>query len=125
LGTATNLQTGEVLAEYVLIANTFFQRLRGLLGRKELVPGEALYIPNCSSIHTLFMWFPIDVVFLNKKGEVTKLIYALAPFRLAIGPPGTDAVLELRTGTLARVGCKRGDTISVKQYRSKAMLEGD
>ena len=113
--TAINLRTGEVLGDKVLIATTFLQRLRGLLGRKHLLSGEGLFIPHCSSIHTFFMQFPIDVVFLNREREVTKLIEALAPFRTALGPRGTHAVLELQSGTLESVGCEEGDTIFLEQ----------
>ena len=112
---AVNLRTGDVLGDNILIAETFFHRMIGLLGRKRLLTGEGLYLPNCSSIHTFFMRFPIDVVFLDKDHGVAKLIESLVPFRLAMGPWGTHGVLELRNGALKRAVCRSGDVIGLQR----------
>jgi len=109
---AVNLRTGTVFANQVDIANTFFQRTRGLLGRTALIKGEALFIPECGAIHTLFMRFSIDVVFFNKQNRVNKIIPCLLPFRFALGPWGTQGVLELQCGLLENCDFNKGDTIS-------------
>jgi uncharacterized membrane protein (UPF0127 family) len=109
---AVHLKTGEVCADQVGVATTFYQRTRGLLGRAAVKNGEGLYIPRCKSIHTFFMRFPIDVLFLDKDNAVTRMIPCLVPFRIAVGPWPTSSVLELQCGTLAEGRFDRGDTIS-------------
>lgn len=70
-----------VVATKCVTAETFFARLKGLLGRKQLDKGECLYIKPCNSIHTCFMEFSIDVVFLDKQLKVVKIIYNIKPWR--------------------------------------------
>jgi len=65
-----NETKGTVLAENVIVANTFFGRIIGLLNRSEILPGEALLIRPCNSVHTFFMKFPIDVVFVSKDHRI-------------------------------------------------------
>lgn len=63
--------------------NTIFERMRGLLFRKKLNPMQALWIEPCPSVHTIGMKYPIDVVFLDKKGIVLKIVHNLSPMRMA------------------------------------------
>ena len=70
---------GEVLTNRVVRASAFFERLIGLLGKKEIAANEALWLTRCCSIHTFFMKFPIDIIFLNRKGKVIALIPHLKP----------------------------------------------
>ncbi len=98
-------------AEHLTIATSFYQRARGLLGRTHMNKGEGLYIPACRSVHTIFMQFPIDIIFLDKDNAVTKIFTALLPFRVAFGSWRTRGVLELPGGIVKESGCIRGDTI--------------
>ena len=66
------------------IAETFFQRARGLIGRHGLAPHCGLLITRCNCIHTFFMRFPIDVVFLDRKGQVVKTVRNVRPWRLFV-----------------------------------------
>lgn len=100
------------LGEKIREAETFFQRALGLLGNKRLNKGEGLYIPNCRSIHTFFMRFPIDVIFIDKNNGIVKVISNLMPFRLGFGPFNTAGVLEFSAGTLNDNHCHTGDIIS-------------
>jgi len=109
---AVNLRTGDIFAEHVDVARTLYQRTRGLLGRAELNQGQGLFIPKCSSIHTFFMRFSIDVLFLDKKNAVTKIVPCLVPFRIAVGSWGSRGVLELQSGLLKECDINKGDTIS-------------
>ena len=68
-----------VLADRVVLADTFLSRLRGLLGRTSLPDGEAMIITRCNSIHMFFMRFPIDVVFIDKKDIVVGLLENFPP----------------------------------------------
>ena len=65
-------------------AKTFFQRARGLIGRKSLAADEGLLIPHCNCIHTLFMRFPIDATFFDRKGEIVKVFRDIKPWRLFV-----------------------------------------
>src|SRR5207253_2310168 len=77
-----NETRGAVLAERAEVAERAWARIKGLLGREALGAGEALVIRPCTSIHTFFMRFPIDVLFLDAGGSVLRAIGAMRPFRL-------------------------------------------
>lgn len=80
------------------IASTNMARMRGLLGRHRFGPDEGMLIERCPSIHTVFMRFAIDAVFLERELKVLKIVRNLVPWRLAFGPRGTCAALELAAG---------------------------
>ena len=95
-----NLAKNTVLANNVVIADTPVKRIKGLLGRREFKSGEALILRPCNSIHTLFMRFAIDVLFIDKYNKVIKTIHNLKPYRLTGIYFGASAVIELPVGTL-------------------------
>lgn len=103
---AVNGRSGEVLATDVSVADTLFSRARGLLGRKQLQSGEGLLITPCKGVHTFFMRFPIDVVFLDRDNRVINAIENLRPNRLTGVRLSGAKVLEVAAGTLTttRVG---------------------
>jgi uncharacterized membrane protein (UPF0127 family) len=103
---------GDVICERCTVAGTAIRRVRGLLGRRELPSGEGLLLRPASSIHTLFMRFPIDVVFLDRELAVRKVIPRVRPWRLAFGL-GSHAVLELPAGECERRGLAPGDRLVV------------
>lgn len=72
------------LAVDVDVAETFAERARGLIGRPAPAPGRGLLIPRCNAIHTLFMRYPIDATFLDRKGRVVKSVRNLRPWRLFV-----------------------------------------
>ena len=63
------------------VAEGFFARARGLIGRPPPPPGEGLLIPKCNAIHTFFMSYPIDATFLDKDGRVVKTVHNIRPWR--------------------------------------------
>ena len=63
------------------IAETFAERAKGLIGRRDLASGTGMLITKCNCIHTLFMRFPIDATFLDRKGEVVKVVRNIRPWR--------------------------------------------
>ena len=81
--------------------------MRGLLGRPPLDGGDGVVLVPCASVHTCFMPAPIDVVFLDRRGEVLRVVPALRPWR-AEACRGAHAVLELPAGTCARAGLQAG-----------------
>ena len=110
---AFNTRTGKELSVDVKVADTLFTRMKGLLGKKELPQGEALCIKPCFSVHTFFMKFPIDVIFLNKKNQVIAAVRNLKPNRITRLYPRSFSVLELPSGTIAASNTEVGDEIKI------------
>jgi uncharacterized protein len=100
-------ESGEVLCERCLVADTFWTRLRGLMGRNELTADEGLLIRPAGSVHTFFMRFAIDVVFLDRNDGVVKVVSGLRPWRVAAARRARR-VLELSEGVCARAGLAVG-----------------
>ncbi len=106
-----NLKNNIVLADKARVADTFWTRLVGLLNRKSLEKGEALILKPCSSIHTFFMRFSIDALFLDKNSKVIGIIHAIKPFRISPVYFGAYLAIELAAGTLQLTQTKLGDSI--------------
>jgi uncharacterized protein len=98
---------GRVVCERCVLADRPLARLRGLLGRTGLRPGEGLLLRPAPSIHTWFMRFPIDAVFLDADLRVLDVRVAMRPWRVA-GRRGARAVLEMASGEIARQGLETG-----------------
>lgn len=106
-------QTREtVLAEDVRVAESMWDRFWGLMGRKGLPEQSGLLIRPCSSVHTAFMRFPIDVIFLDRAFKVVKVAPALRPFRISMAG-GAHSVLELNAGVAERAGVQAGDQLAL------------
>lgn len=102
------------------IAENPWTRAVGLLGRKQLGEGRALWIRPCRSIHTFFMRFPIDVAYVSSDGTVVKTCSRLLPYRLSTGGRGAHSVLELPSGSLERSGLKVRDSLSCAPVDKRA-----
>jgi len=89
------------------IADTFFRRFLGLMGRRSLSENRALLIVPCADVHTAFMRFPIDVVFIDKDGCITKIVRNLVPWRVAVERKAY-ACIELKSGAAHRHQLKTG-----------------
>jgi hypothetical protein len=99
------------LAQKAMLADSMFSRMKGLMFSKGLGEMDALLISPCNSIHTFFMRFNLDLVFIGK-GKVVKVIRNLPPWRMTRPYFRASQVLELEAGTLdARV--KEGDSVEV------------
>src|SRR4051794_25947290 len=103
---------GEVVCERCLVADSPWPRMRGLLGRRGLESGEGLLLRPAGSIHTFFMRFPIDVVFLSREGEVLKVAERVPPWRTAAAK-GAKAVVELPGGEAGRRGIRVGTAVAL------------
>ena len=102
---------GQVVCERCEIADGFLSRGRGLLGRKTLPSGHGLLIRPTWSVHTAFMRFAIDVVFLDAELTVLKLARNLHPWRAA-ARLRAHSVLELAAGECDRLGIGIGDRLA-------------
>ena len=106
------LGTGQVLATRAEVALTRADRNRGLLGRDDLPAGDGLVLAPCFSIHTAFMRFPIDVIFVKRDGRVVKTCAAVPAWRMKVGL-GAYAVVELPAGTVEQARVKVGDMLEL------------
>jgi uncharacterized membrane protein (UPF0127 family) len=96
--------TGTVVAGDASVARCVAARTRGLMFRGRLAEGEALVIDPCSSIHMMWMRFPIDAVFYNRDGVVTKVARNVKPWiGFAMGGKGARSVIEMRVGDSAGI----------------------
>ena len=93
--------TGKIVVGQLRIADGFGSRLAGLQFRRPLPPDAGLLLVPCNSVHTCFVRFPVDVVFLDDRGCVSAVRQHLRPWRLAVGPRKTHAVLEMPAGATA------------------------
>lgn len=98
------------VCERCVVADTPLTRLRGLLGRSSLRSGEGLLIRPTSAIHTCFMRFPVDAVFLDRDLVVLRAVSDLRAWRIA-ACRGSRAVLELGAGEISRRGIRAGDRL--------------
>jgi uncharacterized membrane protein (UPF0127 family) len=103
---------GTVLCDRCLLADRPLARLRGLLGLSELPASQGILLTPTSGVHTCFMRFPIDVVFLGADLTVLGLRKDVRPWRMT-GCRGARSVLELRAGTCAQHGIRPGDRLSL------------
>lgn len=111
-----NLTLGTIVCEHGAIADRALARMRGLLGRRELPAGEGILLQPAPSIHTAFMQFPIDAVFLDRDLRIVKLEPAIAPWRTARAR-GARSVLELAEGEIQRRALAVGHKLATRDYR--------
>jgi uncharacterized protein len=105
-----NQRTDEALAERVELAVTRADRRKGLLGRDAFEASSALIIAPCFSIHTMFMRFDIDAVFVDEDGRAVKVVRDMTPWRIAVDPTA-HAVVELPAGSLRDRQVNVGDRL--------------
>ena len=109
----TNLTRNTLLADRAELANTPWKRMKGLLGRRAFEPGQALIIRPCNSIHTFFMRFPIDVLFLDRQNRVLGLYQGISPFRFSRIFWHAQTAIELPAGTLSQTNTQPDDIIQL------------
>lgn len=103
-----------VLGRSIEMADTSAKRRTGLLKHEKLEPGEGLWIVPCESVHTFFMKFPIDLVYLDKKRKVRKVRKAVPAWRLSACLTA-HSILELPAGTIEASGTEAGDLIEIEK----------
>lgn len=106
-----NATRGCALVSSGRVANNYWSRLRGLIGARPLAPGEGLLISPCTSVHTHFMSFPIDVVYVDRNDQVVGLDANLAPWRFGRFYRRVRYVVELPAGTAESTGTRVGDRL--------------
>jgi uncharacterized protein len=119
---AINRTRGTVLASQLELAGSGETRRKGLLGREGLAPGTGLWIVPCESVHTFFMRFAIDLVYLDRKHTVRKVRTAVGPWRVS-ACLSAHSVLELPAGTIVSSQTERGDTVEIAIAPSEKVEE--
>ena len=106
-----NKTQNRVIASKAVLADSFFTRAKGLLGRTSLSSDEALVITHCNSIHMFFMKFAIDAIFVDKTHHVVGLLEGIKPNQLSPVFFKSIYVVELKEGKIQESGTKLGDEI--------------
>jgi len=114
----TNLVRDTVLATCLEQAGTGATRSKGLLGRKDLPTGGGLWIVPCESVHTFWMQFPIDLVYIDRKKQVKKLLSNVPPWRLS-ACISAHSIIELPAGTIERTLTCVGDRLEFSPASSE------
>ncbi|MDD5725130.1 MAG: DUF192 domain-containing protein [Candidatus Omnitrophica bacterium] len=108
-----NKSKNTVLAENLLLADTPFRRMIGLLGKDSLHAGQALLLAPCNSVHTFFMRFAIDLIFLDKNDMVIKTAHNCFPNKSIVICWGAVKVIELPAGKILSTGTQLRDKIQI------------
>jgi uncharacterized membrane protein (UPF0127 family) len=106
-----NITRGTVLGDAIDIADTSEKRTTGLLKHKELRNGEGLWIVPCEGVHTFFMKFAIDLVYVDRKHVVRKVVSNVGPWRLSMCLPA-HSIIELPAGAVGPTATCRGDQLA-------------
>lgn len=107
-----NERTGAIVASELELASDSKSRNRGLLGRSGIAAGSVMIIAPCNAIHTFFMRFTIDLVFVDRQGIVLKLYRSVRPWRIRVAIEAF-AALEMAAGSLDRVEILKGDRLGL------------
>lgn len=113
----------ESVCERCELADTPLKRMRGLLGRGGVERGEGILLRPAPAIHTCFMRFPIDAVFVDRELEVVAISEKLRPWRFARGK-GAHSVIELRAGECSRLHIAEGDRLLLTDPREETGRPG-
>ncbi len=110
-----NVDTGTDLGVRIRVADRWWARLRGLIGRAEPGPGEGLLLRPCQGVHMHWMRYPLDVIFLDPRGVVVATYPELRPWRFSGTHKEAECALEVRAGTLRDTGTDVGHRIELAE----------
>jgi uncharacterized protein len=121
--TLRRVDPDQVIADQVTVADSYRDRLRGLIGRASLAEGEGLFLPGTTGVHMLFMRFPIDCLFVSEARDGVRTVLAarqrLAPWKGVVWHVrGARGVVELPAGTLDAHGVTQGDRVRLEPSSS-------
>jgi len=106
-----NKTNGNTLAENIKVADNPLTRMKGLLGRKRFKKGEGLHIIPCNNIHSFFMKFEFDAIFIDKKNKIKYLAENIPPWTWAKFCFFAYSVIELPAGTIKETGTQIDDEL--------------
>ena len=104
-----------VVCDKCLIADTFFKRIKGFIGRTSLDAGEGILLVPCRSVHMFFMRMPLDVIFISSDNYIVYLFEGLKPWHISPTVWRAKSVLEVPKGTINQTGTQTGDLLKITQ----------
>ena len=110
----TNVTRGSCIGDAVVSAESSAERRTGLLKHTKLEPGSGLWIVPCEAVHTFFMKFPLDLIYLDRKRRVKSVVRNVRPWRFSMCLPA-HSVIELPVGTIDRTQTQNGDEVELVQ----------
>lgn len=111
-----NERDQSIVATEVRVASSFWQRFRGLMFTRSLHDGEGLLLAPCNSIHMMFMFYPIDAIFLDTGNRIKALYQKLTPWiGLSSWHSDVTSVLELTSGTINKTGVRIDDVLRMER----------
>ena len=113
-----NQTRNTVLADAADVADTSEKRRTGLLKHDRLDPGQGLWIVQCESVHSFFMKFAIDLVYLDRDRKVRKVRHRMVPWRLSACLTA-HSILELPAGAVAASGTEKGDQLEMAEEKTE------
>ena len=102
-----------LIGDKIGYANNPISRFFGLLNKKTIVDGEGVFLTPCNSIHMFFMKFPLDVVFLDRKYKVVKIMEDLKPWKISPVVFKAQSVLELPVGSIKKYQIAENDVLEI------------
>lgn len=108
-----NKSNNKIIASEVVMADTFITRLKGLMFKERLEEDSAMLICPCNSVHTFFMKFPLDILFISKEYEVLYVIKNMLPQNISPFIRKSFLVLELPVGTIEKTNTEKGDYLNM------------
>ena len=120
--TIRNKTRGTLVAELAEVAGSNAKRSKGLLGRTGLARGEGMWIVPCEAVHTFFMRFPIDLIYLDRKLKVKKVRMGVPAWRISACLTA-HSVIELPVGTICNTQTERGDVFELSESSAAASGE--
>jgi hypothetical protein len=115
-----NVTREENLAGRVMLADGWWTRLRGMMGRPEPAADEGMLLAPCQSVHMYWMKYPLDVAFLSSDGRVVATYHGLAPSRRSKWHRDAAKALELKAGRLAATQTEVGDRLELRQVGERS-----
>lgn len=110
--TVRNLTRSTTIGDRIAKAGTSSERTTGLLKRSGLENGEGLWIIPCEAVHTFFMKFPLDLVYIDRKHRIRKVIRNVPPWRVS-ACLSAHSIIELPAGTIDATGSQPGDQLEI------------
>lgn len=107
-----NADRGTVVATRARLASSFVDRFLGLMMRSGVEDGGGILLTKSSSIHSFFMRFRFDALYLDNDGRVVKVVEAMAPWRISFGGKGAKNTLELAAGAASASGTQAGHLLA-------------
>ena len=111
--------SGRVVLKRLEVGQGVWQRSVGLIGRASLAPDSGLWLEPCNGVHTWFMRYAIDVVYLDRTGIVLHVAANVRPWRLCLPMKGCRSILELPSGAAERIGILVGSRYEIDEIPAR------